>query len=53
MDPDLIPICDTCDAIERDCPTCGAEPGQCCSSPDPTDDRLGIEHGRHIHRSRE
>lgn len=50
---DLIPFDWASDAHERNCPTCGAEPGQCCSSPDPTDDRLGIEHGRHIHRSRE
>ena len=34
---ELVPFDWASDAHERKCPTCGAEPGQCCSSPDPTD----------------
>jgi len=53
MDSDLIPFDWSSDAHERKCPTCGAEPGQCCSSPEPDRPGFAEEHGRLIHYSRE
>lgn len=50
---ELIPMDELSTASERECPTCGAEPGQMCSSEEPNRPGFGIEHATLIHRSRE
>lgn len=50
---DLIPLTSLSTAPSRECPTCGAEPGRMCSSPELGRPGFGIEHASHIHRSRE
>ena len=49
---DLTPMNQTSSAYERECPTCGAAPGQMCSSEEPERPGFGIEHATLIHRSR-
>jgi hypothetical protein len=49
-DNELIPL--TFQNVDKGCPVCGAEPGQCCSSPDPEYPGRGIEHATLIHQSR-
>ena len=50
---ELTPMDCTSTAYERECPTCGAEPGQMCSTEEPGRSGFGIEHATLIHRSRD
>ena len=54
MDDALVKISEDGEGQENMCPICGAEPGQSCSGPDPSDpdDILGVEYGRSVHRAR-
>ncbi len=48
----LVPINGTTDVIECECPECGAEPGQCCSTPPEGDDISGTEWCLYVHAAR-
>ena len=50
---ELIPLTCLSTAYERECPTCGAEPGQMCSSEETNRPGFGIEHATLIHSSRD
>lgn len=49
---DLVLIDDTTDVTERECPICGAQPGECCSSPPNEDELCGTEHYIYVHKAR-
>lgn len=48
----LVSISEAGEGQERECPVCGATPGQPCTGEDPADPGSGVEYGRKVHRAR-
>lgn len=51
----LVPVSEDGEGQENPCPVCGAEPGDPCNGPDPSDPDgpCGIEYGRRVHQARQ